>query len=511
MLVPVITFKTPSPCAQNFENVVFPPRAIYVVNHIFKNNAFLVKVADSFVQSTKPGAARVEPHPNYPRGLPEKGLLQVSEDHVFALSIIAVDNMLSSPSPFATELRDNLLRCGLSAIAPTADLPTDLQLVPPAALFPLPPPQGFAAQPVNMFFNPFVNVGEPAPSISQQALQTKLLKFVPLYRLLHGNCARLQELVGSSRDFTFDSDFAHVVFQLLPRELKGVPAFASGNFEHTMRFRFTDLPREDGSTKNKFTSCFPALFRPLSKDGFVQIFANTPEIFEFVTNFAGFLDLLVGEGNLYQSLFSPIALALLDSGEISIKSAAPKFIVHLISGKLLLFGNLLRDENLKDLPIHEFRSLCTKVLSFDVASELTRFVISRDQIPEQFSNVPLSSPSKKLLKRDAPSSSNNSHRQVKTSRASTPSVPSGVTTSTPIASNSGKKNTYCLAFLAKEFGIGDGCKPPSGQSTCFRQHLAKPQPGTPFDPTIKAELLRVANSYRPSPFKNSILAEFMKL
>jgi hypothetical protein len=184
--------------------------------------------------------------------------------------------------------------------------------------------------------------------------------FLPLYRLLNGNKTRLQELVGSTMDLSADSDFGHSVSQLLPREWKGVPAFSSNNFESTLRFRFTDKPSSEDSSKNKFAFIFPALFLPLTKNGSVQVFSNVSEIWQFVVTFAGFLDQLLGPGHsFYRLLFEPLSLALIESGEISLKSAETRFIVHLVSGKLMAFGNLLREDSIKDFKTED--RLCKEV------------------------------------------------------------------------------------------------------------------------------------------------------
>jgi hypothetical protein len=501
-LVPVLTFNEHLPgVAQDFNSIEFWPKALYVVQRLLKGSVFLFKVADGFeVDGT--------PHPSFPNGLPVNAVLPTSSDErVFVLSAIALDNLKTSASAFAVAVRARLTELHVIAVAPE-----DLQNfgAPPAGL--LTPASSSIAAEQATGWNPFFVQGEFVPSVSQQAFQAKMLKVRPLYRLLHGNRARLQEIVGPSKDLSDGSDCAHFVSQLLPRELKDVPAFAAGNFENTMRFRFTDAPRLE--SKNKFSACFPALFHPLNKDGSVHVFYNAAELWNLVMVFTDILDRLVGSGHFYKDVFAPITLALTDSSIGALKFIPnPKFIVHLISSKFVAFGDLLNNDSVKDLEVNEFRQLCLAVLQVDVPSESMRFVIAHDQFPNQFSN---SSSNKRNLIASSPNAGGKSSRSPNKFPKPSPSgapLASNSLPAVPPLTNSGKppnKSSYCVGFFAKELGIGKGCKAPA--NTCAFAHVKKPPVGVPLDPAVKGDLIAFVSSYSTStPFKDSFLKEIQKL
>jgi hypothetical protein len=154
--------------------------------------------------------------------LPLNAVLPITDDRIFVLSILAVDKLLVCLSPFAVSLRVGLAQIGVVATAPEDFRDSAPLLLPTSPTTLLDPLLGGGQSP--LLWNPFFVPGEVVPSVSQQAFQAKLFKLRPLYRLLHGNRTRLLEIVGPSKDISENSDLAHFVSQMLPRELKGIPA-----------------------------------------------------------------------------------------------------------------------------------------------------------------------------------------------------------------------------------------------------------------------------------------------
>jgi hypothetical protein len=425
-------------------------------------------------------------------------------------SILAIDYLRASESPLAEALRWKLRNLNVEAAAPltVVDCPTPSAVKPPLA----------------PFWNPFAAVqGESAPSLSQQSYQTKLQKIRPLYRLLYGNQARLSEILGSAVDISDSSDCRHFVSQqILSREMKDMPAFMSGNFENAMRLRFADTPREE--SKNKFSAVFLALFHAPNSDGSIFVFTGVQEIWKVIVDFYTVLDRLVGEGQFYQEVFTPLALALTDVLIGSLKNAEIKFVVYLVNSKLVAFGDLLANDLVKDLDLNNFRKLCFAALKVDVPSEMLGYVVTKEQIPNQFTNALVVSPSpagKKNAKRAG--GSPNFPRNNKSNKSSSSASPqknhhTGANSSgapPPPSTTAGNVPLhYCIAYFAKELGVvgSKGCIKPPGQ-TCFRVHIKKPPVGVPLDAGAKSDLVSaVSNYYRNNPsFKDSFLTEIHKL